>query len=250
MLDVLTPPNSQTDSQVEETCSALALHQPASSSHFRVDNDLTLDFLRAFFYLEHQLKMSPALAGQHRIETNDVLAKSVLAVLRFIDTDLRRAGRADFSQCLDGLHVCVQLLDRQTCWNPAVSERLALLLPAWLDSMAGDGLIRSFSLLHILAGSSGMAGRLADELLKRISDSLRTFNSWEWDGAVTMPQSLLSHFAQTAYHLLLLERTIDRLAVSDKKRFVSSLPPLEARVYLHFPLLAASVMRLTHLLAF
>lgn len=211
-----------------------------------------MEFLRAYFYLEHQLRLSRSPSNNMRctnILENDVVRQSVLSVLQHIEREASK-DKSDFPKCLDSLHVCVQLLDRHDKWSPAIQEKFTELSSCWLERVAqGDSVLKHYSLLQTLVDSNGMAVQLAAILVKSIAESQQRIKEWEWDGTELIPLPVLAHFSNASYYILLLEKTFSRLAPSDKTRFVTVLSHVEQRVHLNFPLFAASLMRLAQQLA-
>lgn len=264
---LLTPPDSQSDSQPETTVALLpAILETTSSSSSSSPGDVEdvdrMEFLRAYFYLEHQLRSSrptPATISSSSSSSNingneilekDVIRQSVLSVLQHVELCAPKE-QCDFSKCLDSLRVCVRLLDAHDKWSQPVRAKFIELSSSWLQRVNhGDSVLRHYALLEILADSDGMAVQLAGSLVKSIAESQQRMNEWEWDGTeLLIPRPVLAHFSSASYYFLLLEKTIPRMAPSDKSRFVTSLSHVEQRVHLNFPLFAASMMRLTHQLA-
>ncbi|XP_046446566.1 uncharacterized protein LOC124195924 isoform X2 [Daphnia pulex] len=259
---LLTPPDSQSDSQPETTVALLPATLETSSSSSSSPGDVEdvdrMEFLRAYFYLEHQLRSSrptpAAISSSSNINGNEILEKdvirqSVLSVLQHVELCAPKE-QCDFSKCLDSLRVCVRLLDAHDKWSQPVRAKFIELSSSWLQRVNhGDSVLRHYALLEILADSDGMAVQLAGSLVKSIAESQQRMNEWEWDGTELIPRPVLAHFSSASYYFLLLEKTIPRMAPSDKSRFVTSLSHVEQRVHLNFPLFAASMMRLAHQLA-
>lgn len=251
---LLTPPDSQQSLSSQPngrtSCTTLAL-LPATSNKTDQATDVNrMEFLQAFFYLEHHLRLSrsPGMVGNNLLE-NDVVRQSVLSVLQHVERNASKEN-SDFTKCLDSLRICVQLLDRHDKWSRAIRDKLTELSSSWLLRVTqGDNVLKHYALLQILADSNGMAVLLADILVKAIIESQERISQWEWDGMELVPRTVLVHFFSASYYILLLEKTIPRMAPSDKTRFVSVLSHIEQRVHLNFPLFAASMMRLSHQLA-
>ena len=255
-----TPPDSQSDSQPDTTVALLPATLETTNSPEDVEDVDRMEFLRAYFFLEHQLRLSrppppqstPASSSSingNEIMEKDVIRQSVLSVLQHIELSAPKE-QCDFSKCLDSLRVCVRLLDSHDKWNQSVRDKFIELSSSWLQRVShGDSVLRHYALLEILADSDGMAVQLAGNLVKSIAESQQRMNEWEWDGTELIPRPVLAHFSSASYYFLLLEKTIPRMAPSDKSRFVTSLSHVEQRVHLNFPLFAASMMRLAHQLA-
>ena len=263
---LLTPPDSQSDSQPDTTVALL--RQPTLSLTSttcipeNVEDVDRMEFLRAYFYLEHELRLSrPSstssqgrssrniINGNNEILEKDVIRQSVLSVLQHVEINAPKE-QCDFSKLADSLRVCVRLLDSHDKWSQPVREKFIELSSSWLQRLVqGDSVLRHYALLEILADSDGMAVHLAGNLVKSIAESQQRMNEWEWDGMELIPRPVLAHFCSASYYFLLLEKTIPRMASSDKSRFVAILSHVEQRVHLNFPLFAASMMRLAHQLA-
>lgn len=251
---LLTPPDSQQSlsSQPNSSthCTALALLPSTSKKTDQVADVNRMEFLQAFFYLEHHLRLSrsPTTVGNNILE-NDVVRQSVLSVLQHVERNATKEN-SDFSKCLDMLRICVQLLDRHNKWSPAIRDKFTELSSSWLQRVTqGDNVLKHYALLETLADSDGMAVLLAGILVKAIVESRQRISEWEWGGMELIPRTVLAHFFSASYYILLLEKTIPRMAPSDKTRFVSALSHIEQPVHLNFPLFAASMMRLSHQLA-
>jgi hypothetical protein len=106
--------------------------------------------------------------------------------------------------------------------SQSVRAKFIELSSSWLQRVNhGDSVLRHYALLEILADSDGMAVQLAGSLVKSIAESQQRMNEWEWDGTeLLIPRPVLTHFSSASYYFLLLEKTIPRMAPSDKSRFV------------------------------
>lgn len=243
---ILTPPDSQSDSQ--QLCTTLSPPSTSFSNGADDDGD-RMEFLRAYFYLEHQLRLSRPPSTNNEILEKDVVRQSIMSILQHVDRYVSK-DRSDFPKCLDSLRVCVRLLDRHNKWSPPIRHKFIELYSSWLQHVTeGDSVLKHYALLEILADSDGMAVQLAGTLVKSIAESQQRINEWEWDGMELIPRPVMSHFSIASYYFLLLEKTIPRMAPADKSRFVTVLSHVEKRVHLNFPLFAASMMRLSHQLA-
>ena len=246
---ILTPPNSQSDSQQPCTTLSLPLTTYSSPGDDEAEDNERMEFLRAYFYLEHHLRLSRPSSYNNELVEKDVVHQSVMSVLQHVDRNTPKE-RSDFPKCLDSFRVCVGLLDRHSKWSPPIREKFVELSLSWLQRLAeGDCVLKYYALLEILAESDGMAAQLAGTLVKSIAESQQRINEWEWDGMELIPRPVMSHFSVASYYFLLLEKTIPRMASADKSRFVTVLSHVEKRVHLNFPLFAASMMRLAHQLA-
>ncbi|KAK4018179.1 hypothetical protein OUZ56_000248 [Daphnia magna] len=245
---VLTPPDSQSDSQPNTTL-ALPTLAPNIPENDKADAD-HMTFLRAYFYLDHQLRLNrqpPPLIGlNNEILEKDVVRQSVLSVLQHVDSNTPKE-QSDFSRCLDSFRVCVRLLDSHGKWSQSMLNKFIELSSCWLKRvMQGDNVLRYNALLDILADSNGMAVLLAETVVKAIAESHERMNEWEWDGVELIPRPVLTHFFASSYYFLLLEKTIPRMGSSDRSRFQTVLSHVGQRVHINFPLFAASMMRLAH----
>lgn len=228
-LMALTPPDSQSTSPTVTTSTAVPY-----------DHD-GMEFLRAYFFLEHQLRSRSA----DSILENDVIRQSVLAVLEHVDRSLQ-LNRSDFPRCLESLSLCIRLLDRHSKWIPVIRENFLRTSTIWLESISRGNALKPFALLQILAESE-MAPLLSETLLKLLAESQLRLK--EWDVTAFIPQPLLDILSATSYYMLLIEKALPRLSPGDRKRLVKLSSGIDPQIQLHFPLFASALIRLQGLLS-
>ena len=189
---------------------------------------------------------------------NEVIRQSVLAVVRHVDRSLETNSYSTiyFPQCLESLNLCIRLLDQHSRWSQTLRDTFAQLADKWLQFLlaAVDNIdvMKSLALLQIVADSNGMAPRLVEWLLKKVTQCQEKLNEWQGARNELVPDQLLASFADASYLFVLLETAVARLAPAERNRFLlvpSQLPAVEPRVSLHFPLFALSLMRLESQLA-
>lgn len=248
---LLTPPNSQSSSLNNSSAMSTA------SVESRENDDQT-EFLRAFFYLEHQMRIQPH-TGDRMLE-NEVIRQSILVVVRHVDRSLMELNSNTtiyFPQCLESLRLCVQLLDTHSRWCQTLRETFAQLAEKWLQLVLDvneprQQVMKPFALLQVIADSKGLAPRLVESLLKKVAHCQQKLNEWQGSRNELVPDQLIVSFADASYLFVLLETAIARLGPVERNRFLSipsQLPDVHPHVSLHFPLFALSLMRLQSKLA-
>ena len=245
---LLTPPNSQLSSH----------NSPMSTSGGRSENADQTEFLRAFFYLEHQMRIhQPATDTGDRMLENEVIRQSILVVVHHVDRSLLMESTIYFPQCLESLRLCVRLLDRHSRWSQTLRETFAQMAEKWLQLVLDvneprQQVMKPFALLQVLADSKGLAPRLVESLLKKVAHCQLKLGEWQGARNELVPDQLIVSFADASYLFVLLETAIARLAPIERNRFLcvpSQLPDVHPHVSLHFPLFALSLMRLQSKLA-
>ena len=195
-------------------------------------------FLRAVFYIEHELRCRPTDSLNE-----SVIRQSVLSVIQHIDRCIE--SHSDLTQCFESLRMCVHLLDSQANWPRSVSKRLTEAVYKWLQLVnRGHNAGKYFTLLQIVT-ESNLAPDLAEMIVKRITDLQQMFKEWRFDGGL-IPRPILYDFMNSSYFFLLFEKTIPRLSVLARKRHFATFSDTNSNVKLHFPLFAASMMRCAH----
>ena len=223
-----------------ERLGSLNLTPPDSQSR-----DVSLDlqdqneqvlFLRAYFYLEHQLRAQPEFLE------DDVIQQSISTVLRHVDGSIRR-NRIDSVKCMESFHNCVRLLDTHHKWNVSIlSHRFTEMAARWLHSIRSSDQSGAYcSLLQILADSD-FAARLGPLVVEQIARMQTSISSWQSPDAL-IPRKIADDFMASSYYFTLLETLIPRLSGAEKQSHVTLLPPIDDGVQVHFPLFAASLMK-------
>ena len=197
--------------------------------------DDSMAFLRAYFYMEHQLRCRPTDPL-----SENTIHQSVLSVLQRIDRNAD--SDCDLTQCFESLRMCIRLLDTQTNWPKKISERFTEAVCKWLQSVNhGRNVGKYFALLQIVT-ESNLAPVLADLIVKRIINSQQMLKEWRFDGGL-IPRPILYSFMNSSHFFVLFEKTIPRLSVSARKKHSATFSDINSNVQLHFPLFAASMMR-------
>lgn len=232
---MLTPPNSQSTSSDISELNENKDDQGADQ----------MDFLRAYFFLEHQLR-NPS-STDNMLE-NDAVRKSICSILDQVNFSLNR-NSVDFPRCLEGLRLCVRLLERHSKWIPVVPDIFYRPCTSWLQSIllncnnSDDSYtLKVFTLLQILVGSSILAPLISESLLKLMAES--QIHLMDWDVTKFLPQILVNILSGTSYLVLLMEKALPRLSSTDRKRLLGLFPHIEPRIQQNFPLLASSLIRL------
>lgn len=246
----LTPPDSQLLSTYQRNCMVMSISSIPNGDD---EDAMGIKFLRAYFFLEHQLRRrsSVASAGTFVLE-NDVVRQSVGAILGYVERSLRR-NPTDFHHCLESLRLCVKLLDHhstsdvQKQWFTAVRDAFVRTSTKCLQSFEHGGMQKPFALLQILAGSTTLAPQLAESLLKLLSESLLIL--MDWDLSQLLPESILDVLSRVSYYVLLIEKALPRLSPGNRKRLIHLYPDVHPTIRVHFPLLASSLIRLQAQLA-